>query len=127
MTRPLMNTAGTTAFHSIITTQPSAAAAHKNNTGIPTRQSLYLIATPLSFQIVVDTLQTAPQVQDRGALARQQGIDGNPAFLRHLFETPSLKLMLHEHTALIRRQLIQGSLQRFQHCRSRVKRLGTLV
>jgi hypothetical protein len=49
MTRPPTNTIGTTAFHSIITTQPRAAAAPKNNTGIPKRQIPYFIATPLRF------------------------------------------------------------------------------
>src|ERR1700710_2050854 len=114
MTRPVTNTSGTTAFHSIITTQPSAAAAPKNNTGMPNRQSLYLMITPSSFEFVVYALQTAPQVQDRAALTRKKGIYGNAAFLRHLSETPALELVRGEHFALIGRQLVQGFLQRLQ-------------
>src|SRR5271165_3027809 len=127
MTRPPTNTIGTTAFHNIITTHPRTAAAPKNNTGMPKCQILYFIAPPLRIQIVIHGLQTAPQMQDRTTLAREQGVERNSARLRHMFEAAAFELMLDEYVALLGRQLVESPLQCFQDYRSRVERFRSLV
>src|SRR5580698_8432905 len=106
-----VNSAGSTAFHSTMTTAPRTANATRTSATMPTTLAFDLIWPPSKFKFVIDRLQTFAQKQHRIALAGEQGIHGHPAVGRHLPETAALEFMRHEDLALAVRQRIQRALQ----------------
>src|SRR5580658_15131 len=80
-----------------------------------------------SVELLMNSLQPLPQMEDRVALAREQRIDAQPALPRQLLKTAALHLMRHENPTLLFRQLIERGGQLFYQHTARVGRFRPAV
>src|SRR5260221_13895974 len=103
------NTAGPNQFHRLITRRPKTATPMIPMT--PTLTPLFthrafIIQSSFIRKLLVDGLQTAPQMKNRIMLAREQRVDAHPRLFRKLLKTSAVHFMCDENLALFFRKFL---------------------
>src|SRR5258708_27943571 len=125
------NRPGSSQFQRYSTTSPPMKA----NSTIPAmaagaiHKSLFLLmlCSSLVLELVVNALQTLPQMKHRVALAREQGVDVDAGLCRQLFEAAPFHFVGDEDVALFVGELFQRELHFVEQHVADVERLRSGV
>src|SRR5579871_3174366 len=119
---------GIRAFHNPLTTKPNTVTATR-----PIRNTLatfvalweFIFVSLLVCKILVNRLQSAPEVQDCVMFAREQRVHTQTGLGGYLLEAASLEFVSDKDIALHRRKLIEGVVQGVDQQVARVYCFGT--
>src|ERR1700722_17746078 len=122
------NTAGASQFHKLIKMNPKNATAKIAKAAILSAliiHSAFMFLPSRTCELFINCLETPTQLQNRIALARQQGVDVHPGFVGNLLKTAAFHFVRHKHAALLFWKIVDGSLKLLEQHVSRIRRLWT--